>query len=159
MPVLASSSSISSSFAFTCLTIFLLLILHNSTAISSSKTAANVTHQSRQLSVNYYARSCPQLEQLVGSITSQQFKASPVSGPATIRLFFHDCFVEVITTPRNNNAHLFGLIMCMHVSFNVLLMHIHLINFFGTLFFEGLRRIDNHKLRAGQQNVGREGCS
>ncbi|KAM1245395.1 hypothetical protein ACFX13_037457 [Malus domestica] len=93
MPVLTSSSS-SSSFAFTCLTIFLLLILHNSTAISSSKTAANVTHRSRQLSVNYYARSCPQLEQLVGSITSQQFKASPVSGPATIRLFFHDCFVE-----------------------------------------------------------------
>ncbi|TQE01055.1 hypothetical protein C1H46_013332 [Malus baccata] len=114
MPVLITSSSSSSSFAFTCLTIFLLLILHNSTAISSSKTAANVTHRSRQLSVNYYARSCPQLEQLVGSITSQQFKASPVSGPATIRLFFHDCFVEVITTPRNNNAHLFGLIMGMH---------------------------------------------
>ncbi|GFP97562.1 peroxidase 19 [Phtheirospermum japonicum] len=37
---------------------------------------------------------CPQLDQLVASITSQQFKEAPVSAPATIRLFFHDCFVE-----------------------------------------------------------------
>ncbi|KAL8460579.1 hypothetical protein ACS0TY_032198 [Phlomoides rotata] len=49
---------------------------------------------SYQLSVNYYAKSCPQLDQLVASVTSQQFKEAPVSAPATIRLFFHDCFVE-----------------------------------------------------------------
>ncbi|KAJ7968660.1 Peroxidase [Quillaja saponaria] len=54
----------------------------------------NTTRQNRQLSVDYYAKSCPQVEQLVGSVTSQQFKVSPVSGPATIRLFFHDCFIE-----------------------------------------------------------------
>ncbi|RDX98479.1 Peroxidase 19, partial [Mucuna pruriens] len=54
---------------------------------------ANTTRIPRQLSVNYYAKSCPQLEQLVASVTSQQFKQSPVSGPATIRLLFHDCFV------------------------------------------------------------------
>ncbi|XP_019058203.1 PREDICTED: peroxidase 19-like [Tarenaya hassleriana] len=48
----------------------------------------------RRLAVDYYAETCPQLEMLVGSVTSQQFKETPVSAPATIRLFFHDCFVE-----------------------------------------------------------------
>ncbi|KAF9609557.1 hypothetical protein IFM89_016993 [Coptis chinensis] len=46
------------------------------------------------LKVDFYSSSCPHLEQLVGSVTSQQFKEAPVSAPATIRLFFHDCFVE-----------------------------------------------------------------
>ncbi|CAJ1939212.1 unnamed protein product [Sphenostylis stenocarpa] len=54
---------------------------------------ANSSRPPRQLSENYYAKRCPQLEQLVGSVTSQQFKESPASGPATIRLLFHDCFV------------------------------------------------------------------
>uniref|UniRef100_A0A7N0UHG7 Peroxidase n=1 Tax=Kalanchoe fedtschenkoi TaxID=63787 RepID=A0A7N0UHG7_KALFE len=48
----------------------------------------------RQLSVNYYAKTCPDLNRLVSSITSQQFRVSPVTGPGTIRLFFHDCFVD-----------------------------------------------------------------
>ncbi|KAK4491641.1 hypothetical protein RD792_002403 [Penstemon davidsonii] len=48
----------------------------------------------KPLSVDFYAKSCPQVDQLVASITSQQFKEAPISGPATIRLFFHDCFVE-----------------------------------------------------------------
>lgn len=73
----------------------LLLILYGTSAICADKPH-------RQLSVDYYAKSCPQLEQLIGSITSQQFKEAPVSGPATIRIFFHDCFVEVI---NHNNAH------------------------------------------------------
>ncbi|GER31768.1 peroxidase superfamily protein [Striga asiatica] len=47
-----------------------------------------------QLSVDFYAKTCPQLDQLVASVTSQQFKEAPISAPATIRLFFHDCFVE-----------------------------------------------------------------
>ncbi|KAI5331699.1 hypothetical protein L3X38_021825 [Prunus dulcis] len=93
MPVLTSSSS-SSSFTSISLSIFLLLILYNTTVICSATTRTKTTHPNRQLSVNYYAKSCPQVEQLIGSITSQQFKESPVSSPATIRLFFHDCFVE-----------------------------------------------------------------
>ncbi|GAB2301203.1 hypothetical protein Dimus_035237 [Dionaea muscipula] len=46
-----------------------------------------------QLSVDHYDKTCPEVENLVASITSQQFKIAPVSAPATIRLFFHDCFV------------------------------------------------------------------
>ncbi|CAL9235469.1 unnamed protein product [Arabidopsis halleri] len=48
----------------------------------------------RELSGDYYSKKCPQLENLVGSVTSQRFKEAPISAPATIRLFFHDCFVE-----------------------------------------------------------------
>ncbi|CAK7350481.1 unnamed protein product [Dovyalis caffra] len=84
MPAL-SSSSIS-----TFLLIFLLALR---ASICTGKPTIR-TPLPRQLTVDYYAKTCPQLEQLVGSVTSQQFKEAPVSGPATIRLFFHDCFVE-----------------------------------------------------------------
>ncbi|GMY37633.1 peroxidase 19 [Fagus crenata] len=83
-----SVPSSSSSFVFTCLFIIFLLTLRSSNCLS------NQTNTTPQLSIDYYAKSCPQLEQIIGFITSQQFKESPVSGPATIRLFFHDCFVE-----------------------------------------------------------------
>ncbi|XAR66532.1 Peroxidase [Bertholletia excelsa] len=76
-------------YAFTTI-LFILLILRT----SHSLPKPNATRRHRQLSVDYYAKTCPQVEQLVGSVTSQQFKEAPVSGPATIRLFFHDCFVE-----------------------------------------------------------------
>ncbi|KAL5576636.1 hypothetical protein UlMin_018335 [Ulmus minor] len=89
----SSPFSSSSSSPFTTLSIFLFLLLLNNTPFSLSKTP-NTTRPRRQLSADYYSKSCPQLEQLVGSITSQQYKEAPVSAPATIRLFFHDCFVE-----------------------------------------------------------------
>jgi hypothetical protein len=43
----------------------------------------------------------PQLEQLVGSVTFQQLKEEPVSGPTTIRLFFHGFSVEVNKNPHS----------------------------------------------------------
>ncbi|GAA0184898.1 peroxidase [Lithospermum erythrorhizon] len=63
---------------------------------SKQKSVGNAgkARQPRQLSVTYYAKSCPQVEQLVLSVTSQQFIEAPISAPATIRLFFHDCFVQ-----------------------------------------------------------------
>ncbi|GLT80888.1 hypothetical protein SLA2020_522990 [Shorea laevis] len=79
------------SFVFTCVLIFLLIV--NSSVLSQAKTT-NTTCSHIQLSIDYYTKSCPQVEQLIDSITSQQFKDVPVSAPATIRLFFHDCFVE-----------------------------------------------------------------
>ncbi|XP_065044454.1 peroxidase 19-like [Musa acuminata AAA Group] len=47
-----------------------------------------------QLSLDFYANTCPHVDQLVASVTARRFRDSPASGAATIRLFFHDCFVE-----------------------------------------------------------------
>lgn len=72
-------------------TMFLVFIVVFVRSSQSSKLVGP-THQ---LSVDFYSKTCPQLEQLVASVTSQQFHDAPVSAPATIRLFFHDCFVQV----------------------------------------------------------------
>ncbi|OWM91157.1 peroxidase 19 [Punica granatum] len=95
----SSSSSLPASFAsnlfFGCLLTFNVIILTSHFPTGLSKPGTNTTQQRhRQLSYGYYARTCPQVEQLVASVTNQQYKNAPVSGPATIRLFFHDCFVE-----------------------------------------------------------------
>ncbi|KAI9198788.1 hypothetical protein LWI28_022145 [Acer negundo] len=90
----SSSSSSSPPFVFTCFLMIIILLTLNSPTTGNTTTTTTTRRQLRQLSVNYYAKTCPQLEQLIGSVTSQQFKEAPVSGPATIRLFFHDCFVE-----------------------------------------------------------------
>ncbi|KAK9047736.1 hypothetical protein V6N11_053572 [Hibiscus sabdariffa] len=89
MPVLSPSSS--TFFVFTCFFIIFFVTINSTSCLAITN---NATRRPRQISVNYYAKSCPQVEQLIGSITSQQFKEAPVSAPATIRLFFHDCFVE-----------------------------------------------------------------
>ncbi|KAK1382204.1 Peroxidase [Heracleum sosnowskyi] len=74
------------------LLIILFILPHTSYSLNMSTTTAH--RLPRQLSVDYYAKSCPNVDQLVATVTSQQFKEVPISGPATIRLFFHDCFVE-----------------------------------------------------------------
>ncbi|CDY64769.1 BnaCnng44830D [Brassica napus] len=79
--------------------IFRFLFLISTIPISSAKPTTShpqtlPRHRHRELSTDYYSKKCPQLESLVGSVTSQRFKEAPVSAPATIRLFFHDCFVE-----------------------------------------------------------------
>ncbi|GAV87038.1 peroxidase domain-containing protein/Tyr_Deacylase domain-containing protein [Cephalotus follicularis] len=79
------------SFLFTYLLVFSLTLLNTSSTCLAITT--NATRRQPQLSIDYYAKSCSQLEQLVGSVTLEQYKEAPVSGPATIRLFFHDCFV------------------------------------------------------------------
>ncbi|ERN13998.1 peroxidase 19 [Amborella trichopoda] len=80
----------------------LLLVLVRSVQGSSNSTKP-------ELSVDFYSKSCPQLEQLVLSVTTQQFKQAPSSAPATIRLFFHDCFVQgcdasVLITTRGGSG-------------------------------------------------------
>ncbi|KAI8000579.1 Peroxidase 19 [Camellia lanceoleosa] len=77
-------------FSFFTSLLFILLILRTSHSTTTNAAAG----PPRQLAVDYYAKSCPDLDQLVASVTAQQFKESPVAGPATIRLFFHDCFVQ-----------------------------------------------------------------
>lgn len=108
---LPSFATTSFSFLFTSFFVFFILCGNSS---SSLAIHANTTRPPRQLSVSYYAKSCPQVEQLVGSVTSQQFKESPVSGPATIRLLFHDCFVGVRPIPTPSKKLFIFALACMH---------------------------------------------
>lgn len=49
---------------------------------------------SAQLKKNYYANTCPNVETLVRNAVQKKFQQTFVTVPATIRLFFHDCFVQ-----------------------------------------------------------------
>jgi peroxidase len=52
------------------------------------------TTTSYALHANYYHNSCPNLESIVRSAVKQKFYQTFVTAPATLRLFFHDCFVQ-----------------------------------------------------------------
>ncbi|CAL9181509.1 unnamed protein product [Musa hybrid cultivar] len=47
-----------------------------------------------QLSPAFYARTCPNLQTIVGSAMAQVVRQEPRMGASIIRLFFHDCFVN-----------------------------------------------------------------
>lgn len=49
-----------------------------------------------QLVENFYSSSCPNVESIVKQAVSEKFSQTFTTIPATLRLFFHDCFVEVI---------------------------------------------------------------
>ncbi|CAM8996085.1 hypothetical protein QQ045_006827 [Rhodiola kirilowii] len=49
---------------------------------------------SAQLRQNYYANICPNVETIVRNVVNNKFKQTFVTVPATLRLFFHDCFVS-----------------------------------------------------------------
>lgn len=48
-----------------------------------------------QLHVEHYRKSCPNVESIVHAAVRQKFEQTFVTAPATLRLFFHDCFVQV----------------------------------------------------------------
>lgn len=48
-----------------------------------------------QLSENFYNSSCPNVESIVSQAVTNKFTQTITTGQATLRLFFHDCFVEV----------------------------------------------------------------
>jgi len=48
-----------------------------------------------QLSENFYSSSCPNVESIVSQAVTNKFTQTLTTGQATLRLFFHDCFVEV----------------------------------------------------------------
>ena len=50
---------------------------------------------SAQLRPNFYANICPNVENIVRTAVRAKFRETFVTVPATIRLFFHDCFVRV----------------------------------------------------------------
>ncbi|PHT57168.1 Peroxidase 16 [Capsicum baccatum] len=47
-----------------------------------------------QLQENFYAFTCPNVEFIVQQAVATKFSQTFVTIPATLRLFFHDCFVE-----------------------------------------------------------------
>ncbi|CAL1358460.1 unnamed protein product [Linum trigynum] len=61
-----------------------------------------------QLSPNFYQNSCPNVESLVRSAVRAKFQQTFVTAPATLRLYFHDCFVRgcdasvMLDSPTNN---------------------------------------------------------
>ncbi|QCD99624.1 peroxidase 16-like [Vigna unguiculata] len=47
-----------------------------------------------QLGVDYYRNTCPNVESIVRRAVEVKFQQTDVTVPATLRLFFHDCFVR-----------------------------------------------------------------
>lgn len=48
-----------------------------------------------QLVQNFYASTCPMAEAVVKQAVATKFSQTFTTIPATLRLFFHDCLVEV----------------------------------------------------------------
>lgn len=62
-----------------------------------------------QLRQDFYRNICPNVESLVRSAVTQKFRQTFVTAPATLRLYFHDCFVRgcdasVLLASPNNRA-------------------------------------------------------
>lgn len=48
-----------------------------------------------QLTESFYASTCPSVEAVVSQTVATKVSQTFTTIPATLRLFFHDCFVEV----------------------------------------------------------------
>lgn len=65
---------------------------------------------SAQLRRNFYAGSCPNVEQIVRNAVQKKVQQTFTTIPATLRLYFHDCFVNgcdasvMIASTNNNKA-------------------------------------------------------
>ncbi|KAG2566757.1 peroxidase 31-like [Panicum virgatum] len=57
-------------------------------------TAACAAAAAPRLSPNYYRRSCPRVERIVSDVIAAKQRANPSTAAGTLRLFFHDCFVN-----------------------------------------------------------------
>ncbi|OAY35550.1 peroxidase 73 [Manihot esculenta] len=83
--------------------LILLLPLSFSLCFFSSSVSA-------QLRQNYYANICPNVESIVRNAVQKKFQQTFVTIPGTLRLFFHDCFVQgcdasvIIQSTPNNKA-------------------------------------------------------
>ena len=50
-----------------------------------------------QLSPNFYSSSCPHLPYIVNKVVHEAIAKEARMGASLLRLFFHDCFVNVIS--------------------------------------------------------------
>ena len=71
---------------------------------------AAVRGATAQLRQGYYSASCPNVEAIVQAAVALKVQQTPVAVGATVRLFFHDCFVQgcdasvIIVSTANNTA-------------------------------------------------------
>jgi len=56
-------------------------------------TSAN--GDNHHLSVSYYDKTCPSAQHIVQAVMASRVAADQAMAPAVLRLFFHDCFVNV----------------------------------------------------------------
>jgi peroxidase len=59
-----------------------------------------------QLSTSFYATTCPGLESTVRSVVSSAIASDRRMGASLLRLFFHDCFVQVFLFSTDNAVRL-----------------------------------------------------
>ncbi|XLU68148.1 hypothetical protein S245_027201, partial [Arachis hypogaea] len=63
-------------------------------SIILSVLACSIMMSNAQLSPNFYAKTCPNLQAIVLSAMKQAVTKEPRMGASILRLFFHDCFVN-----------------------------------------------------------------
>jgi peroxidase len=63
--------------------------------VALALVAAMLPSGEAKLSPDYYRSTCPDVEATVRAVVAKKVKETFVTVPATLRLFFHDCFVEV----------------------------------------------------------------
>lgn len=69
---------------------FINLVFFLSVSLSSCLFPGTASVKLRR---NYYHKTCPNVENIVRAAVTKKFQQTFVTAPATIRLFFHDCFV------------------------------------------------------------------
>lgn len=67
---------------------WLLLLLLVMVSMETERTDA-------QLTTNFYKSSCPNVEAIVKQAVRDKLKQTAVTIPATLRVFFHDCIIQV----------------------------------------------------------------
>ncbi|KAM7510462.1 hypothetical protein LguiB_009337 [Lonicera macranthoides] len=72
----------------------LMNLLVNACALSLSVCLIFPSIASAKLRKNYYANICPNVETTVRNVVNTKVQQTFVTIPATLRLFFHDCFVQ-----------------------------------------------------------------